>query len=443
MKFTSTSFLILFAASTIWAQPKQNSPYSRYAIGDMLSQYFASQAGMGGQTAASHDAFHLNLVNPASYAYLRTTTLETGIYAKNSLYESATTKQTNWSGNLAYLALGFTLKSPINEVLDKVQSPWRFGMGFSLTPYSLVGYKVETRDTLPDLGDVINAFEGNGGTYRLNWTNAMQYKRTSLGLSLGWTFGKATYENTTFFIDSLPTFQNNFRDDLSVKGFTWNLGLQHDFVLRYAENDKNTPTRWITLGITGEGNHDLKLSADQIYLRSRGKLTNGQYSNPDTIRYISRDNQTLTLPAAFGLGVQFVKANKLKLGAQYNFENWASYRNDARPETLRNTSSFSVGMEYIPDFASYNNYGKRIRLRLGAYYRQDARVINDKNLDDLGFSFGFGLPVVLPRQQTSFINTAFELGKLGKDSPISETYFRITLGFTLNDNTWFYKRRFE
>jgi hypothetical protein len=110
---------------------------------------------------------------------------------------------------------------------------------------------------------------------------------------------------------------------------------------------------------------------------------------------------------------------------------------------MRNTFHVSGGVEYIPDFSSYNKFLKRWRYRLGGYFRQDPRTVSGKNFNDIGLSLGLGLPVVLPRQQTSFVNIALELGKIGVDSPIEETYFRITAGFTLNDNTWFYKRRFE
>ena len=130
MRFIFFPFLFLLTVGSLWAQPKQNSPYSRFGIGDLLPQYFASQAGMGGQTAAYHDPYHVNLSNPASYAFLRTTALETALYGKFSHYKSSTSTLDNWSGNLAYLALGFTLKSPINEVLDKDKSPRRLGMGF-------------------------------------------------------------------------------------------------------------------------------------------------------------------------------------------------------------------------------------------------------------------------------------------------------------------------
>ncbi|MFM8484742.1 MAG: hypothetical protein ACKOCH_00275, partial [Bacteroidota bacterium] len=120
-------------------QPRLNSPYSRYGLGDSYNQYFANQAGWGGQTAAYHDPFHLNLENPASLSFLRTTAFETGMFTKLGMYTSSTSSQNVWSGNLAYMALGFTLNSAINEVMDRTKSPWKFGMGASVAPYTLVG----------------------------------------------------------------------------------------------------------------------------------------------------------------------------------------------------------------------------------------------------------------------------------------------------------------
>lgn len=446
MRFLSL-ILLLFTSFSVWAQPKFNSPYSRYGIGDIVSPYFANQAGWGGQTAAFHDPFHLNLANPASFGYLRSTALETGIYTKFSQYKSATASQNEWSGNLSHLALGFTLKSPINEVLDKVKSPWNYAMGIALTPYSRVGYNIETRDTLPDIEDVQNRFQGSGGLYRIAWTGAAKHKNTAFGLNLGWLFGKTVYENTTLFYDTagtkLPTFQDNLRQDIAANGFVWNLGVQHDFVLQRAENDKDVPTRWVTVGLAGEGKHNLRAIEDKYQIRSRGQAANGNYIDADTLTALADRSRTLTLPATFTLGVQYVKANKLKLGAQLGLESWGGYENEARPETLRNTFSFSGGVEYIPDYISYNRFLKRVRYRAGAYFRQDPRSVGGKDLNDIGLTLGLGLPVILPRQQTSFVNLAFEIGKLGADSPLEEAYFRFTAGFTLNDNTWFFKRRFE
>jgi hypothetical protein len=441
-----TTFLLLLLPLAAWAQPKQNSPYSRYGLGDPAPQYFAAQAAQGGLSAAFHDPYHLNILNPASFAFLRTTALEGALFANYSHYVNTADQNTldDWTGNLAYFALGFTLKSPINEALDRSQSPWQVGMGVSLTPYTNVGYNIETVTTGEEIGRVTNSFEGTGGTYRLGWSTGVKYRRTALGLNLGWMFGKAIYENTTIFEDSLPTFINNFRDELKVNGLVWSLGLQHDFVLRYQENNRDVPTRWITVGLTGETQHDVRALLNRVYIRSRGRTAAGQYILPDTISFISGGNQSVTLPSTFGAGFQYVEANRLKIGAQAQLENWSNYRNEARPDTLNNTFSVAVGLEYIPDFASYNNYLRRVRYRLGGYFRQDPRPANGAEaLSDVGLTFGFGFPLILPRQQTSFLNTAFELGKLGAGSPIERTYVRITLGFTLNDNSWFYKRRFE
>lgn len=451
MRISALFIASLFSVS-LWAQPKLNSPYSRFGIGDPVRQYFANAAGWGGQTAAFHDPFHLNLENPASLAFLRSTAFEAGLFTKLGQYQSASASQDIWSGNLAYLALGFTLNSPINEVLDRSKSPWKYGMGLALTPYSLVGYDVETIDDLPDLGTVKSNFQGTGGAYRLNWGNAVRYKNTAFGVSGGWIFGKTSYETVTNFTDD-PTgtldtftqifFQDNFRDDIAMNGFIWKAGVQHDFVLSTAESDKETPTKWITLGISGEGKHRINTTSDKIRLRSRGQLSTGAYVSADTFLLVSGQKQNLTLPASFTAGIQFVKANKLKIGAQVGLDSWSQYDNEARPETFRNTISVSGGVEFTPDYISYNKFMKRVRYRAGAYYRQDPREINGKNLDDIGVTLGFGFPLILPRQQTSFVNAAFEIGKIGTDSPIEETYYKLTVGFTLNDNTWFYKRRFE
>jgi hypothetical protein len=442
MRFLPFMIFGLLGATVSFAQPKQNSPYSRYGLGDPVSQLYANQAGFGGQTMASHDPFHLNMVNPASLAHLRTTALEVGLVGKYSQYATESSNYNAFTGNLAYLGLGFTLKSPINEVLDRDKSPWRAGMGINVAPATVVGYDLVVIDTLPGLGAISNSFQGNGGTYRVEWGGAAQYKHTAFGAKLGWTFGKSEYATNTFVSDTFPTFQTNFRDDVRLRGLALKLGLQHDFILQYAE-DRETPQRWVTVGLTTELPHQLRATADQLRLRSRGRNDNGTYNNADTLLRNFDRRVDVNMPGSFGIGVQYVKANKFKIGGQYDFSGWSRYANPIRPETFRNTHSASVGVEYIADYASYNRYLKRVAVRFGTYWRQDPRSVNGAPIDDIGLSLGAGFPLILPRQQTSFINLAAEIGRLGANTPIAETYYRLTVGFTLNDNTWFYKRRFE
>jgi hypothetical protein len=320
-------------------------------------------------------------------------------------------------------------------------------MGLALTPHTLIGYQLTTSDSTAEFGKVTNTYQGSGGTYRLSWSNAMRYKNTALGLTIGWLFGKSRYETRTDFdADATLSFLNNFRNDLRISGFLYNVGLQHDVVIKRTVADKKVPLKWITLGLTANNPTNHNLLNEKLYVRSRGTGAGGQFFGPDTLINLTGKNallQNLRMPARLSAGIQYVHSGKIRVGAQADFEQWAQYVNEARPETLRNTYGLSAGFEYIPDFISYNNYGKRMRYRGGIFYKQDPRAINNTYLNQYGLTFGLGLPITLPRQQTSFINAAFEIGSLGDGAAIEELYGKITIGFTLNDNTWFFQRRFE
>jgi hypothetical protein len=73
----------------------------------------------------------------------------------------------------------------------------------------------------------------------------------------------------------------------------------------------------------------------------------------------------------------------------------------------------------------------------------DPRTLDGAQSQFWGVTLGAGFPIILPRQQISFLNIAFEGGRLGVANVLEETYFKISFGFTLNDNSWFFKRKFN
>jgi hypothetical protein len=445
----SSKFLVLaticclFAQTSLWAQPKQNSPYSRYGLGDLGTPGQIQQAGIGGVTQAYADPLHLNSVNPAALSSLDLTAFEGGFFVKGSTYKTRSQTNKAKSGNLSYLGLGFTLRNTVNESLEKTKAKNKIGMGFFLEPVSTVGYDVTSTDTVSVNQNIINQYQGSGGFYRFKYGAAIKRKNTSAGLFLGWQFGKAIYENTTLF-DTFPSFQNNFRDEVYMKGLVYSLGVQHQINLGYLKNNKEVVSRWITLGLTANANKKVNLNSDELRIRSRGRTSNGAaYIDADTLKYLAGVNNTVTMPAQLGLGFMYNELNKWKVGADLNYANWSKYRNTLRSDSLANTISFQAGAEYCPNYLSYNNYLKRIRYRFGAYYRQDPREIGGKQLTDTGISLGAGLPLILPRQGTSALHLALELGKFGAGTAIEETYWRVSMGYTFNDNSWFFKRRFE
>jgi cytolysin (calcineurin-like family phosphatase) len=74
-------------------------------------------------------------------------------------------------------------------------------------------------------------------------------------------------------------------------------------------------------------------------------------------------------------------------------------------------------------------------------FLQTPYYINQTTINDLGINFGASIPV----NQLSLMNLAVKVGQRGTTSAglIRENYVNFTLGFSLNDNTWFYKRVFE
>ncbi len=57
--------------SVITQAQTENSPYSRYGLGDQLPTQNIMSRGMGGVSAAYSDILSVNFTNPASYSRLK------------------------------------------------------------------------------------------------------------------------------------------------------------------------------------------------------------------------------------------------------------------------------------------------------------------------------------------------------------------------------------
>ncbi|HMO39746.1 MAG TPA: hypothetical protein PKC76_11845 [Saprospiraceae bacterium] len=431
-------------AGLAWSQsnnairPKGNSPYSRFGLGDLSGQYFAAAGGMGGLTAALQDPFHLHMRNPASLASLQSTAFEVGFSGKYAHLQDASRSSDIWSGNLDYLALGFPLLNPISKALDKrTNSPWNFGMSLSLQPYTTVGYDIRAEvDYGGEVQGTTNIFKGNGGTYSFQWGNAVQYKKLSAGVSLGYLLGKITSSRRVEF-DSLElAYSSDFLDEISVNGFIWNAGVQYR--LEFGGKDRNqVRTKRLIFGLYGNSATPFSTNSSRLYTRDN------LFNAPDTVLSEVRVRNTGTLPMQLTAGILYEQINKWRIGAEYSFTQWSAYENQAKPENLVNAARAAIGVEYIPEYNSYDSFLRRWRYRAGLVYATDPRTLNSDQLRELSVSMGIGIPLIMPRQQISFVNMSIEAGQFGLPNAIKENFVRMTLGVTLNDNTWFFKRKFN
>ncbi|MBI5916676.1 MAG: hypothetical protein HY842_14965 [Bacteroidetes bacterium] len=429
-----TTLPFLFFTLILSAQPKDNAPYSRIGLGE-LANHSLSSVGFAGLSAAYIDPLHINLQNPASYAWLNAATFEVGMYAEHANLEFKGEKASIWTGNASHLALAFPMRNALNDVLSKKKRKVFWGMNLALLPNTSVGYDIETTEAIPEVDTTVNIYQGTGGTNKLLWGNAVRYKNFSGGVNIGYLFGQLESTRAVSFPNLPVSYQDIFKDNISVRGLLWSAGAQYQFNLEKKKTEEEVYTGK-SLIVGAYGNTATNFNTRSTVLRIRDNPT---YNQSDTLQFLEDDEGNGKLPAEWTLGFMYQNPGKLRVGAEYNFAGWSKYENEAKEETLYDSYRVAVGAEYIPDISSYNNYLKRIRYRAGFYHRTDPRL---DDLTQTAFTLGVGLPVILARQKTSFVNVAVELGQYNTSDAIKESFVKIALGFTLNDNSWFFKRKF-
>lgn len=422
--------------------PKSNSPLSRIGLGDPVDQFFAPAAAMGGIQAAWQSPVHLNLLNPASLASLQTTSFEVGLFGKYTDLQDGDNSAQVWSGNLQYIALGFPLRNVINRNLDRKSDEWNVGMSVSLAPYTQVGYDLNLEETIPNVDLTSNRLKGTGGTYRLQWGNGFRFRSLSVGASLNYNFGKLTNSRQVDF-DSLDVaLSSDFLEEQSVRGFGWSLGAQYvyEFKSVNADGEREPNGKRLILGVNGSLQTSLDTDNSQVFRRTFASFN---FPIQDTIFSVSGLDGTLELPAEWNFGFAFEDRDRLFIGLEYGFGNWSNYRNSAQEDQLADTRRFAVGLEIIPNNNSYNSYWQRVRYRAGLRLENDPRQVGGEQAQRTALTLGMGMPILMPRRQESYLSFALELGKFGISDVLEENYVKFTLGFSLNDNTWFFKRKFN
>ena len=430
------------SAQTTTAQilPKQNSPYSRFGLGDLFSPALVSQAGMAGMGIALRDGSHTNWLNPASLSSLEVAGLEVVVSAKYSALSDGDKKDAAYSGNIRHMSLAFPLSNSINRSLERKKRNFDWGMGFHLAPYTEVGYLIQNVEIRSEsLERITTDLKGAGGTYKLGFGNGFRYKNLSLGVEIQSLFGKTTNSRAVSLDSVVLAYSADLQDAINYSGTSFRLGGQYLIHLDKADSKGlyEIGDRTIILGAYYVPNSNLKSISSRLY-RSLSSTS----SVKDTISYETDIQRSGTMPSELGFGLTYEALGKLRISAEYSLANWSEYQNEAKREQLADTRRMAFGVEYTPNALSYNSNWQRARYRLGIFSGQDPRSNNGQQLTNSGFTLGLGLPVVLPRQTISYFNMALEAGRFGSKNGLKENYIKFLFGFTLNDSSWFFKRKF-
>lgn len=421
---------------------QDNDIFSRFGMGTLIPQDFASISGTG-LSAANSSYHHLNPSNPASYGSLGLTSFEVGTFYQFTRYTSDTTKLNVHNGNLSYLALGFPVFNPLNQIDVTEKRPWYWGMSFGLIPYSRVDYNVLTTENIDNIGEVRFSKQGRGGQYQFYWGNGFKFKDLSVGFQIGHLFGKTSYEQFVYLDDIEYDFEDWVTEQINFSGMTHRIGVQYDLVLNKLEDEEEERKRknktHLKIGVSGNAPTKVRVFDEKNIIR----FNVNEYNIIDSVITVDRVKDKATLPMQINSGFIIEKDNHWSFGLNHTYTGWDNFVNPFKSDNLRASSRFAAGVEIIPDYDAFKKYFRQIEYRFGAFYESDPRLLNGESFNNFGISFGLGLPMRSSRRVPSFVNLAFEYGHKGTADLINANYFRATLGFTLNDNSWFYKQKFK
>ena len=131
------------------------------------------------------------------------------------------------------------------------------------------------------------------------------------------------------------------------------------------------------------------------------------------------------------------------VGINYKTTNWSQFNNQNLKDSIgTNSYKISIGGEYTPNTLSIYNYWQRVSYRAGFYFGKDFVQINAEQNNYYAATFGLSLPF---KRSTDRIHTAFEIGKIGKQTAttIQQNFVRFTFGISFNDKSWFVKRKYD
>lgn len=429
--------LLFIVVISLPAIAQENSPYSRYGLGDLVPHRNMLSRSMGGISTGYSDFQSLNLSNPAALGKLTSTIFDLGGEVDVRTLKSNISPDKYKSTNtlISYLQVGFPLSSP---KMTRKGNSW--GLSFGLKPLTRVNYKIENSKRLTGIDSISTLYEGSGGINQVNISTGVKLKNLYLGITGGYSFGSKNYSTKIRFInDSLVYYVSNSETQTQMKGFFAEAGAQYDI--------KTSKESMLRLGFTTSFKQKLSASKDNIDA-TISYDRNGEPYNLDTINLSNNVKANVLVPANYSLGFTYTNNNWV-VGADFDFAQWSDYRFYNQPDAVQNNWTFRAGAQYYPakDNTPAKNYWSFVKYRAGFYYGPDYIKLN-VNRPNYAVTLGAGLPLTsfqqLRRGEYVTLNTGLEIGARGnkQSQSMREGLVRVSFGISMNAR-WFQKLKYD
>ena len=406
----------LFLGEFLFAQQTTSSPYSRFGLGDLTSQFSPVFNSLGGGGYAISNGKIINPYSPASYSAFEANSFlfSTGINNEITDIQSDSENQTVNNVSLSHIIFGL----PINK---------KIGASFGIIPYSNIGYALENRDENYNANMFYN---GDGGISKVYLGGALKlHKNISVGGNASYLFGGLNRRKKLEFDDE-TIFNSRSNSLISINGIFYEFGALFSKDLA----DKNSN---ISIAINTSNNTDVKAMRTDLVETFE---YSGVYEIVKDTFVNSVEKGNMILPKYTNMGIAY-SMDKLLLIFDYSTQNWNDYQLFGESDSLVSSKRFSGGLQYTPDISSVTQFYKRCHYRIGFAMNTTPLQINNMQLEDKSISLGVGIPI---KRNKSTYDISLVLGQRGttNNNLLKENYIRIGLSMSF-EGIWFVKQKYN
>lgn len=429
--------LFIFLSSGVRAQ--DNSPYSRFGLGDVVPNQNILSRSMGGVSAGFFDPQSLNLINPAAIGGIGSVIFDFAgeIDIRTLKSNISPEKYSSTNTTISYMQVGFPIAP------KKMQAKGNFwGLSFGLRPSTRVAYKIADNMRIPNIDSSTTTYEGSGGVSQFSLSTALKLKKFSAGVTAGYNFGNRIYSTQrSIENDSISYYEANKESSIDFGGIYITAGLQYNINLSGGNN--------LNLGAYTTFGSDMKAKRTSLFETFLND-GDGGIIPVDTVSYIPREKGTIKLPATYGFGFTYSDSSRHWIvGADYETTSGSDYRIFGVNDNIQNSYKIRLGLQYFPASAKTlaSKYFSFVKYRAGFYYGTEPVKI-DKQLTQYAFTVGAGFPLTSLQRirygEFAVLNTAIEAGARGtkNSGSIREGLLRFNIGVSMSAR-WFVKRKYD
>lgn len=410
-----TLLFFIFISESLIAQ-QSSSPYSRFGLGDLKSQFSPVFNSLGGGGFAINDSKVINPFSPATYSSFESNSFlfSTGLNNELVNIESIDESQTLNNLSLSHITFGFPLTNKI-------------GSSFGIIPYSSIGYSMQSRDESYNADMLYN---GDGGISKVYVGGSLELlKNLSVGANASYLFGGLNRRKRLEFDDE-TIFNSRSNSQINVKGLFYEVGAIYSMQL---EGDKSS----VSIVFNASNNSEIKAKRSNLVETFE---YSGEYEIVKDTFVNSVVKGDMILPRYTNFGLSYTR-DKWLLVFDYSTQNWSEYELLGESDSLVNSKRISGGFQFTPDISSVNQFYKRCHYRVGIALNTTPLQINNTQLEDKSISFGLGIPI---KKNRSTYDISIIFGQRGTTSNnlLKENYVKIGLNMSF-EGIWFVKQKYN